>query len=399
MTVRPWFMGEGALRRVSVVIRKELLDHLRDRRSLVLALVYPMLGPLLVAVSLFVAGNVLSGEREPGTMRIPTIGIEYAPNFVAFLAENGIEAVPARGDLGAMVRQGGAPLGFEIPPDAGSGDRFLLRVYADYSKIKNLQASSQVGQVIAQFNRQEAGRLAREAGLREDFLITVAIDQVNLSRPADIAVFLYNLTPPLIMFMIFLAGVHITVDMTAGERERGSLEPLLITPIERPGLLFGKAVVGFLMTALAMAINVAGFRILLGIAAAAHPQVSAPPSFATFAAIFMVGLPLMALAVAFQMAIALVARSMKEAQIYLGLLPLIPALPGMVLVFSPLKPTDAVAAVPLLGQLTIFNQLVAGEPVAGHQIIMSAGISLILAALIFWYAQRLFEREKLLFVS
>jgi len=399
MTARPWFLDDGALRRVSVVIRKELLDHLRDRRSLVLALVYPMLGPLLVAVSLYVAGNVLSGERQTESMQIPTIGMEHAPDFVAFLAENGIEAVPARGDLSSMVRQGRAPLGFEIPPEARSGDRFSLRIYADYSKIENLQASGQVGQVIAQFNRQQAGQLAREAGLREDFLITVAIDQVNLSRPADIAVFLYNLTPPLIMFMIFLAGVHITVDMTAGERERGSLEPLLITPIERSGLLLGKAVVGLVMTALAMAINVAGFRILLGLAAAAHPGVSPPPSFGVFAAIFMVALPLMAVAVAFQMAIALVARSMKEAQIYLGLLPLIPALPGMVLVFSPLKPTDAVAAIPLLGQLTIFNQLISGDPVAMHQIVVSASVSLVLAGLLFWYAQRLFEREKLLFAG
>jgi len=399
MTARPWFLDDGALRRVSVVIRKELIDHLRDRRSLVLALVYPMLGPLLVAISLYVAGNVLSGERQSGTMQIPTVGLENAPDFIAFLAENGIVAVPARGDLRAVVRGGRAPLGFEIPPEARSGDRFSLRVYADYSKIENLQASSQVGQVIARYNRQQAGRLARDAGLREDFLITVAIDQVNLSRPADIGVFLYNLTPPLIMFMIFLAGVHITVDMTAGERERGSLEPLLITPIERSGLLLGKAVVGLLMTALAMAINVAGFRILLGIAAAAHPAVSAPPSFGVFAAIFMVALPLMAVAVAFQMAIALVARSMKEAQIYLGLLPLIPALPGMVLVFSPLKPTDTIAAIPLLGQLTIFNQLIAGDPVATHQIVVSASVSLVLAGLIFWYAQRLFEREKLLFVG
>jgi hypothetical protein len=69
------------------------------------------------------------------------------------------------------------------------------------------------------------------------------------------------------------------------------------------------------------------------------------------------------------------------------------------MVFSPLKPTDAVATIPLLGQLTIFNQLVAGEPVASHQVIMSAGISLLLAGLIFLYAQRLFEREKLLFVG
>ena len=399
MTARPWFLGDGALQRVAVVIKKELLDHMRDRRSLVLALVYPMLGPLLVSISLYVAGGVLSGEKTSETFEIPTIGMENAPDFVAFLADNGIIAVPARGDLESMVRRGRAPLGFEIPPEARTGEQFALRIYADYSKIENLQASGQVGQVIARYNRHQAGRLAREAGLREDFLITVSIDQVNLSRPADIAVFLYNLTPPLIMFMIFLAGVHITVDMTAGERERGSLEPLLITPIERSGLLLGKAVVGLAMTALAMAINVMGFRILLGIAAAAHPEVTPPPSFGVFAAVFLVALPLMAVAVAFQMAIALVARSMKEAQIYLGLLPLIPALPGMILVFSPLRPTDVIAAVPLLGQLTIFNQLIAGDPVAMHQVVMSASVSLALAGLIFWYAQRLFEREKLLFVG
>ena len=98
-------------------------------------------------------------------------------------------------------------------------------------------------------------------------------------------------------------------------------------------------------------------------------------------------------------AIALISRSMKEAQIYLGLLPLVPALPGMVLVFSPLHVSDTIAAIPLLGQLTLFNQLVAGESVALSHVLASAGVSLTLAAVIFWFAQRQFEKERILFAA
>ncbi|MFP6757615.1 MAG: ABC transporter permease subunit [Alphaproteobacteria bacterium] len=253
--------------------------------------------------------------------------------------------------------------------------------------------------MIAKYNRDRAASLASQAGIREDFMITVDIDQVNLSRPADMAVFLYNLMPPLIMFVIFLAGVHISVDMTAGERERGSLEPLLITPIERSGLLLGKATVGLLMTMLTMVMNLVGFRLLLGLAVGLQGDMTPPPSFASFAMIFVVAIPLMVIAVSTQVAIALISRSMKEAQIYLGLLPLIPALPGMVLVFSPLQPTDAVAAVPLLGQLTLFNQLVAGESIAAMHLLASVTVSLAFAAGIFWFAKTRFEKERLLFAT
>ncbi|HEX9645931.1 MAG TPA: hypothetical protein VGB88_00435, partial [Alphaproteobacteria bacterium] len=118
-----------------------------------------------------------------------------------------------------------------------------------------------------------------------------------------------------------------------------------------------------------------------------------------FLTIFAIAVPLMALAVAFQIAIALASRSMKEAQIYLGLLPLVPALPGMVMVFSPLRSTLGVASVPLMGQLAQFNQLVGGLAVPLGQIALCAAVTLALTALIFWQAVRLFQREKLLFAS
>jgi sodium transport system permease protein len=387
----------GWWRRVTVVAGKELVDHFRDRRSLVLALLYPLLGPFLLGGSLYVAGNILTADSEVQALRLPALGIEHAPAFVDYLAEREIELVPAARSPAAMVREGEAPISFEIPPQAAAQDRFTLRIYVDFANLDNLQVSSQVANIIADYNRHRAEEMAHAAGLREDFLVTVDIDQISVSRPPNMAVFLYNLMPPLILFMIFLAGVHVSIDMTAGERERGSLEPLLITPVERSAVLLAKAIVGFLMTALNMAVNLAGFRVLLWLAAAAHEHMSAPPEVGTFVAIYLIALPLMALAVALQVAIALISRSMKEAQIYLGLLPLVPALPGMILVFSPLRPSDALAAVPLLGQLTLFNQLVAGEPVALLHVLLGVATTTALTALVFWHAAHLFQREKLLF--
>jgi sodium transport system permease protein len=392
-------LHRGWWRRVAVVVRKELLDHFRDRRSLVLALLYPLLGPFLLGGSLYVTGNILTADSEMQALRLPALGLEHAPDFVDYLAGRQIELVPAARSPATMVREGEAPISFEIPPEAAEQDRFTLRIYVDFSNLDNLQVSSQVAKIIADYNRHRAAEMARAAGLREDFLVTVDITQVSVSRPPDMAVFLYNLMPPLIMFMIFLAGVHLSIDMTVGERERGSLEPLLITPVERTAMLLAKAIVGFLMTALNMAVNLAGFRVILWLASAAHEHMSAPPEVGAFVAIYLIALPVMAFAVALQVAIAIISRSMKEAQIYLGLLPLVPALPGMILVFSPLRPSDALAAVPLLGQVTLFNQLVAGQPVALFHVLLGVATTTALAALVFWHAAHLFQREKLLFAA
>ena len=380
-----------------IVAHKELFDHFRDRRSLVLGLFYPLLGPLLLGGSLYVAGGILTANNQPVSLTLPAKGLEHAPEFVEFLAGKNLRLEPTEGSLAEIVRRGDAPLAFDIPADADSGERFVLRLFVDFSNLNNLQISQQVANIISEYNHYRAGQLARAVGLSEQFLVTVVIDQISVSRPANIGTFLYNLMPPLIMFMVFLAAVHISIDMTVGERERGSLEPLLITPVERTGMLLAKALVGFLMTALTMAINLIGFRIFLGIASGAFEHMSAPPGFWVFISIYLICIPLMVLAVALQVTIAIFSRSMKEAQIYLGLLPLVPALPGMILVFSPMRPSETVALIPLLGQLSLFNRLIGGESVAFSHVLIASLVALALAVLMFWRAAHLFRHERMLF--
>lgn len=114
-----------------------------------------------------------------------------------------------------------------------------------------------------------------------------------------------------------------------------------------------------------------------------------------FALTLIVAAPLMAFAVALQMSVAVTSRSMKEAQIYLGLLPLVPALPGMVMVFAPMNPTDLTVAVPVLGQMLLINQLIAEQSMDPLHVVIATLSTTVSAVLIFLLAAKWFRREKM----
>ena len=162
-------------------------------------------------------------------------------------------------------------------------------------------------------------------------------------------------------------------------------------------LLFGKSLAALLFTALIVAINLAAFRASLVWAVAGAAGMADPPSIGIFVAMYLVALPLMALAVSIQMTIATLSRSAKEAQIYLGLLPIIPLVPGIILVFSPINVGIVQSSVPIFGQLTLFLALIGERDFSFLHILLSGFSTLVAAALMFWFATRLFSRERMVF--
>ncbi|MBF0251330.1 MAG: ABC transporter permease [Alphaproteobacteria bacterium] len=377
------------------VFAKEARDHARDRRSLMLALIYPLLGPLLVAGGLALAGKTLSADWRARAVEVPAVGLEHAPALAAHLAQHNIRATPAPPDPREAVRAGRAPVVLVIPQSAQGRERFEADVITNLGRVDNLRATARLTEVVRLYNEDRAAARARAAGLPDDYARTVTLNNVNVAQDANIAVFFYNMVPPLVIFMIFLGGVHLAVDTTVGERERGSLEPLLLAPVERGVLLAGKALATLAFTAVTTAVNLFAFKGFMELAAAGSARLVEPPDWTVFAWIFVLSIPLMAIAVALQMSIAVVTRSMKEAQIYLGLLPLAPALPGMVMIFSPLTLTTANAAVPVLGQLLMITKLVAGQGVDLVPALGASVTTLAAAAGIFALAARGFTREKM----
>jgi len=388
----------GCLRRLWIVFAKEIRDHARDRRSLTLALIYPLLGPLLVASGLYMAGQTLNTNYRERPLEVPAVGLENAPALAAHLLAHNIQIIPAPGteeERNGEVREGRLPVVLVVPAEAKGLDNFTVDVITNLGRADNLRATARLAEVIAIYNENIARARALAAGLPGDYASSIKMHKINVARDANIAVFFYNMMPPLIIFMIFLGGVHLAIDSTVGERERGALEPLLLAPVERWVLLLAKSGAALAFTAVTTLVNVSAFRGFMGLAAGSAEQLTQPPSWWVFVAIIVISLPLMTIAVALQMSIAVITKSMKEAQIYLGLLPLVPALPGMVLVFQPVNPTDLTVAVPVFGQMLLIGQLVAEQTLDPRQVAIASLSTLAAASLIFLLAARWFRREKM----
>lgn len=385
----------GWWRRMLSVLTKELRDHSRDRRSLMLALIYPMLGPLLVAGGLMLAGKTLQGDFRERFVAIPAIGLEHAPDLVQFLTKNNVRFEDAPADKEAAVRDGRVPVVMIIPSSAKGQDSFQVELITNLGRVDNLRVTARLSSIIRGYNDQLADAKARAAGLPKGYASAIEITRTNVARDANIAVFFYNMMPPLVIFMIFLGGVHLAIDTTVGERERGSLEPLLLAPVERWVLLLAKALAALAFTAVTTVVNLGAFYAFMNWASMSSDKLVTPPGWDVFFLVFVIAIPLMVIAVATQMSVAVVTRSMKEAQIYLGLLPLIPALPGMVMVFSPMNPSDITAAIPVLGQMLLINQLVAEQSINVQHVLIASASTLACAGLIFLLAAKWFRREKM----
>ena len=144
-----------------------------------------------------------------------------------------------------------------------------------------------------------------------------------------------------------------------------------------------ETLVGFLIMLKVMPIESFGIRISL------HPS--------AIGVIFLIAVPMMLLAAALQMIIATFTRSFKEAHNYLSFLPLIPALPGMFLVFVPVKVKLWMMLIPTFGQQLLINQVMRGEPLDALNVTVSAAVTAVAGVALTFVAIKLYERERVLF--
>lgn len=389
-----------ALQRIRTVFVKEVRDHWRDRRSIVLSLMFPLMAPILVGLLLSnIAGTNVDGTSKRD-IRIAVAGEKFAPGLIAYLRENGVamhQAPLGREAQETALSTRAERVILEVPPEAAGREKFSLTVMVDRNNPGGVADAAELMRHITAFGRATSERLVVAAGLDQTDVTPITVEEVTVGRAPNTAFLFYNLMAPLIMFMIFMGAVYLAIDVTVGERERGSLEPLLTAPVARHELLLGKSLAALCFTALIVGINLAAFRTSLVLATGGATGLAPPPGIASFAAMFLVSVPLMALAVTVQMSIAAVTRSAKEAQIYLGLLPIVPLIPGMAMVFAPVPPSLATALIPVFGQLTLFGELIRGEGVPLGPALVASAVTLLVAVLVFTAAARLFGRERVVF--
>jgi sodium transport system permease protein len=385
-----------------IVFLKEMVDHLRDRRSILVAMIYPLMGPILLgSMFFFVGGSMKVDQRAP--LVVPVVHQDNAPDLARYLESHGAVLQPVGGDFWTAVSGGGIPYALVLPEHAalagGPGAQAALevRLLANPSRFDSIVATGRVIQLLNAYQRETLRSRLQAAGLSTGIMNVLDIRQENIGRAAGPAVMLLTMIPPFLIFTLFTGGVHVALDSTCGERERGSFEPLMMNPVTRNQVLSGKLGAVMVFTLMALASQVVAFWVMLHIVPQESLGLVAPPGTLRLLLIVSVCVPLVFLASATQLLISAVTRSMKEAQTYLGLLPLIPGLAGMVLALAPVKTQPLLAAIPTFGQTLLMGQLVRSEFVSPGFIAITAVATLVTTGLLLLLGFRLYDRETILF--
>jgi len=385
------------LERIGIVLRKELTDNFRDRRTLVNALLTSLLGPLMLFMLLFIIGQTLGGSVER-PLELPVAGAEHAPDLVAFMQQNNVTLSEAPADPEAAVRAGDADVVLLIDPSyserLASGLPAPVQLVIDSSRQSAGPSATRARALLERYAGQLAALRLQARGVSPSVVQPLALEEADMATPESRAAQLLNVLPYFLIFAVFVGGMGLTIDVTAGERERGSLEPLLVNPVRRGELVLGKLLAGLAPTMLSVLLSLAGFAAVINLFALGEQLgVRLSLGLPALSAIFLITLPIMLLAAALQMIIATASRSVKEAQSYLGFLPLIPALPGLFLAFLPLRPAMWQMLVPTFGQQVLINQLMRGEAVNPLFVAVSAAVTVAVGVALTLVAMRLFGRS------
>jgi len=382
-----------------IVLAKELREGVRDRKALITALFFPVLGPILVIVMLYLVSDSSRQADEKG-VAIPVAGRENAPNLVALL-EQGARVVDAPADPVEAVRRGDVPVVIVIPPDFGeklrAGQPAPVRLILDESRHQARPAAATAERLLAAWSQQVAAQRLIVRGIHPAVIEPLAIEREDVSTPASRAAMLLATIPFFLVMAMFTGGMPIAIDVTAGERERQSLEPLFAAPVPRSSLVLAKIGASGVFGMATLAETLIGFGIVPLAVPSTRIGFSVQLDPGMLVTTFLLCLPIVLVSAALMVIFAARARTFRAAQTSLSLLMLVPSLPGMALAFQSARPPASLYAVPFLGQQMIVNELVRGTPLVHSQALLATGSSLILALVVCAFAIRTFERGQPLF--
>jgi len=391
------------VRSILIVLRKELRENLRDRRTFLSALLIgTVLMPLLVAmlVNLTVRRGQ-SQDNKPVTLSV--VHGERAPNLIADLGQYRIEIKAVNLDDAAARRAVSGqqrrivlaiPENYASQLAAGLPAPVLL-----YSDSSDAAAAADVGRVRAVLARHSSGiaRLRLMArGVDPTVLSAIAIQDIDVATPTSRSVLILGTLTYMILLTMLMGGLHVTLDATAGERERGSLESLLTVPVRREQLIYGKILAASVFMLLSLTLTVCAMAVSLRFVGLENLGMNVNLNALTILQLIGCCAPLAPLGASLMTIVAAFTRSYREAQTYVGLVLLIPTLPLIFASTLGLRPTLWLMMVPSLSQHFMVTGLLRAEPVSVLFAGLSVTVSLALGGIAAFAAGRLYHREALL---
>ena len=374
-----------------IVYLKELTDALRDRRTLLMVLLSSVaIGPLvLVLVSTLVAGI----EKRAEARVVVVQGMAHAPSLRNYLQRQTYTVQDAPADYEQQLKDSklGEPV-LVVPKDFEADlARGVAPEVVVVSSAANQRAQMGAGVVLRLlrgYNQEQATLRLAVRGVSPAALEALRIEEMDLADPGTRAAQLSTMVPFFVLMAVFYGALNAALDSTAGERERGSLEPLLMNPSSRMALVLGKwgavASVGMLIAVLSCLSFLPGQWLLKSEALAAMFRFGIGEALAFIALL----LPLAGALAALLMAIAIRCKSFKEAQANATVVVLAVSMLPLVSLMNQEGTAPWHLWVPALAQTTLMGRVLRGEALPWADVLLPVLVSVAVAVLAMAFVAR-----------
>jgi sodium transport system permease protein len=384
---------------IRIVARKDLIDSFRDRRALYTLLFSVLFGPILISFMLY---QIAGQEKAAHEIKVPVVGREYAPVLVNWLRQQpGVEVIAGPSDPEVAVRERKSD--FVVVIDKEFAEKFndsrpaLVQLYADSTRSTIRAKVRRIRTLLNRFSGMTAGMRLVARGISPSLASALKLEEVEVSNAQQRAATIFNIIPMFLLLAAFSGAMQLATDSTAGERERGSLEPLLLNPVPRWQLVTGKwlaaatAAAGSMMATLMVTSYILSKLPLEDLGVRYH--------LGRWEVMLMIAtvLPVAFVAPALQMYLACFAKSFKEAQSYMGFLVFAVTIPGVLSTFYPITNQPLLHPIPIIGQYAMASDILGGNIPSPLSLIGGAVVALLCTAVLLRLATKLLSAEKIIF--
>lgn len=386
---------------VSAIYRKEMLDLVRDRRTLISMVVVPvLLVPLLLNVSTRLMSRMQeNAEQEARSM---AVAVKATTPALRQALEKAQIQIVERDDLKDAVLKKSVAAGVEEIP----GTPVEVQIYVDNSNPTSTAAAARVRVALDDLKDEKVRESLQNSGIPASVLTPFVIKRTNIAGARKMAGMAWgSILGYLLLLMMFTGGMYPIIDMTAGEKERKTMEALLASPASRMEIVLGKnfaAMTAIFITAI-LTLGSLVYSLKSSNLKSKTPEVqeimaTIPLDSHTLTLIAITLVPLAMFAAALMFAIALFARSYKEGQSYLMPLLMVVIFPALMGGLSGMQMTPALCLIPIFNVSQMLRGILLGDFTTTNFAI-TTGANLAYAAIAFVIASRQFENENVLFRS
>ncbi len=390
---------------IGIIFKKQIKELLRDKRTVFVVFILPVVLYPLMIVGFTQLSVFMVGRMEKETFPVAFENPEAAPELMKMFEADTQLSIESPADPDSALLAGDIYLHVVIPDGfedgIASGVPESLVIKYNGAEERSEMVRSHISNILSDFERGIVAQRVMAGGLDSSVTNPVIENYSNVATKEKMGGMVFGRILAMILVLMVISGAYYSsIDMVAGEKERGTLETLLVSPVGRMEIVFGKYLTVLVLALVNALMNLASMGLTMNIGLKAMGDQLGGMSFSlapgTLVLILIELIPLSALFSALFLAVSSFAKSYKEAQGYLTPFFIVAELPVMAALLPGFELTTATAFIPILNVALLIKKLMVGSVGIVNFAIVWLSMLLYAAAALRWAASILSNEETLL---